>query len=304
MRLHYYRDPVGNFGDDLNPWIWYSLLPELFDDSDDTLFLGIGTIINAGVPTAPDKLVFGAGLGYVGPPRIDDRWEFRFVRGPLTAQGLGLDPTLAITDPAVLVAQLVPERSPEKRTAAAFMPHHVSARHADWRSLCAQAGVAYLDPTGDVHETLFQLRQSRLLICEAMHGAIVADALRIPWVPVRAYGHILEFKWKDWCATVGQSYRPMDLPSVFDGERGHSRLRRSHNGMKRLLRACGVWHSSWQRPSPRCNRASTEASAVEVLASLARGQGALLSPDALHQRNLERVLAEVSALRRHYLCSA
>ena len=32
MKLFYYKDPTGNFGDDLNPWIWYSLAPELFND--------------------------------------------------------------------------------------------------------------------------------------------------------------------------------------------------------------------------------------------------------------------------------
>ncbi|HRG56916.1 MAG TPA: hypothetical protein PLG56_12795, partial [Lacunisphaera sp.] len=64
MKLYYYRDPIGNFGDDLNPWIWTSLLPEILDGDDKELFLGIGTVINSAVPAAPRKLVFGAGLGY------------------------------------------------------------------------------------------------------------------------------------------------------------------------------------------------------------------------------------------------
>ena len=62
MKLYYYRDPVGNFGDDLNPWIWTTLLPDFLDDDDTDLFLGIGTVINSAVPSAPRKLVFGAGL--------------------------------------------------------------------------------------------------------------------------------------------------------------------------------------------------------------------------------------------------
>ena len=32
MKLYYYKAPLGNFGDDLNPWLWPRLLPDIFDD--------------------------------------------------------------------------------------------------------------------------------------------------------------------------------------------------------------------------------------------------------------------------------
>lgn len=41
------------------------------------------------------------------------------------------------------------------------------------------------------------------VLTEAMHGAIFADAYGIPWVPLRLYVHINEFKWKDWWASLG-----------------------------------------------------------------------------------------------------
>ena len=106
MKLYYYQDAAGNFGDDLNPWLWYGMAPELFDQDDSSLLVGIGTLINNKVPAQPRKLVFGSGVGYNGAPQVDANWKFYCVRGPLSAHTLGLDPSLALTDPAVYLAQL------------------------------------------------------------------------------------------------------------------------------------------------------------------------------------------------------
>ena len=44
-----------------------------------------------------------------------------------------------------------------------------------------------------------------------MHGAIVADALRVPWIPARLYGHFMEFKWRDWTESIEV---PLELASM------------------------------------------------------------------------------------------
>ncbi len=91
MQLHYYRDGIGNFGDDLNAWLWPRLIPDLLDDNPDTLFLGIGTLLNNRLPSRPRKVVFGTGAGYgESLPSLDERWRIYCVRGPLTAMALGL----------------------------------------------------------------------------------------------------------------------------------------------------------------------------------------------------------------------
>lgn len=35
-----------------------------------------------------------------------------------------------------------------------------------------------------------------------MHGAIVADTYRIPWIPIKLYPYINEFKWNDWALSL------------------------------------------------------------------------------------------------------
>jgi succinoglycan biosynthesis protein ExoV len=218
LDLYYYKDPAGNFGDDLNPWLWPQLFPkpiaQCFDD--DTLFLGIGTILNHKVPAQPrKKVVFGSGLGYGALPSVNKHWRLFCVRGPLTAQALGFPPELAISDSALLLREIV-EPAPQARTGVAFMPHHRTAEHHDWRSICEAISMRYIDPCAPVEQTLEAIRHSTLVITEAMHGAIVADALRVPWIPVRTRPAISNFKWQDWSCSLHIEHQFEWLPPIWN----------------------------------------------------------------------------------------
>ncbi len=35
MKLYFFKDQGGNFGDDLNPWLFGQLFPQLLDDNAD-----------------------------------------------------------------------------------------------------------------------------------------------------------------------------------------------------------------------------------------------------------------------------
>jgi hypothetical protein len=212
MKLFYHKDPIGNFGDDLNPWLWPRLMPELIDDAPGALFVGIGTILDERIPNEPMKVVFGTGVGYGRLPALDERWKICCVRGPLTAKALGLPPGLAITDPAVLVRTVVPYGGAPLYPVS-FMPHHRTKIRADKQGLnlegiCTSVGVNYIDPAWDVEDVIRAINSSHLLVAEAMHGAIVADALRVQWVPVQLYDHIRALKWQDWCLSLGLEYGP------------------------------------------------------------------------------------------------
>jgi succinoglycan biosynthesis protein ExoV len=216
MKLFYFRAPNGicNFGDELNPYLWPRLLPGAFDEDHETQFVGIGTLLNDRLPAAARTVVFGSGVGYYGPPRRSDTWSIYCLRGPMSARALGLDVSVAITDPAALVARLEPSTPLPERSTYAFMPHWQSEPDV-WKMLCARIGCGFIDPRGEPAAVLESLRRTDVLITEAMHGAIVADALRIPWVPVRTREAINSFKWEDWCGSMAIEYCPHVLPTVW-----------------------------------------------------------------------------------------
>lgn len=280
MKLYYYRDRHGNFGDDLNPWLWSRLLPAgTLDDDSTELFLGIGTIIGRHVPARPRKWVMGSGTGYGAQPTIDETWNFCCVRGPLTAKALGLDASLIATDPGILVTRTGAQRAPGGG-GVAFMPHHSTAAQFQWQSLCDGVGITLIDPRGSVDATLLSLAGTGKLITEALHGAVVADALRIPWIRIVGSGHVLEFKWQDWAASLGVDCTPRrHLESLWDVERGLTPRRRAANRIKRLLRGMGIQRRRWMRTPA----ASTSQAGIDLvgrhLKELATNEPGVLSDE-------------------------
>jgi succinoglycan biosynthesis protein ExoV len=219
MQIFQFRGEHPNFGDELNSWMWPKLLPDFFDDDANTAFIGIGSTIGDAPREAKKKIVFGAGFvpHYHEQPNVKaEDWQVYFVRGPRTAQRLGLDPSYAIADAGILVRELVDytRRTPEH---IAFMPHWQSLDRGNWEVACRKAGVTLIDPRRPVEEVLDLLLRSKLVIAEAMHGAIIADAFRVPWVPVAPLNPAHREKWYDWAESLGIALNPQRiLPSSLE----------------------------------------------------------------------------------------
>lgn len=298
MKLYYFKDQSMNFGDDLNPWLWDLELPGLFDDDDSSLFVGIGTLLNHRIPGQGKKYVFGSGFGYGSPPVVDAQWQFICVRGPLTAKELNIPPELAVVDPAVLINKHFPFAKVSKTSHIAFMPHCLSATLGDWAEVCQVAGIAYIDPRQPVKAVMQQLASAELLLAEAMHGAIAAEAFRIPWVPVVCHDHISTFKWDDWCQSLQMEYRPEAIQPVFRGDATQTAMTRLKNRVKRLLLDRGVWDERWWKPPMRrSSRAAVEKAAAKLLSAAEVGRP-MLSRDAVFFAKLERLDGLLEKFRR------
>ena len=257
MRIFYYQrgDRQPNFGDDLNRWLWPQLRPDLFKSDNhqsstpdrttaDSIFVGTGTLLNnklAGrLEPAKRVAIFSTGAGYEQPLRkIPSSWKIYCVRGPLSAKQLGLPPQKAIADGGLLVASVFTPTGSQPPSTDSFMPHIHSAVAASdsWQRICQQANMRYIDPRWPIKQILSAIKGSQRLLTEAMHGAIVADALRVPWYPMVTMPRIYAFKWQDWCASMALSYQPQHLPPLSSYPRWGRGLRSGAVAARHWLKA-------------------------------------------------------------------
>jgi hypothetical protein len=111
---------------------------------------------------------------------------------------------MALTDPAILLAAL-PRFQNLPRRGAIFVPHWKSVGIGTWPAICREAGIEYVDPRQDSEMVIRRIGSANLVLAESMHAAIVADALRVPWISVTTTPEFLAFKWADWAASLGMT---------------------------------------------------------------------------------------------------
>ena len=211
MKLFFYQCLKPNFGDVLNTWMWPKLLEDVWDEEDNSIFVGIGSIINDKFPKDKLKIVFGAGYGgYTALPVIDKTWKFYFVRGKLTAKAVGINEKLGVGDSAILLRSLIKSKVSKKHQIS-YIPHYASTFDGNWELVCNLASVNYIDPCLPVEVVLEQIQASELVITEAMHGAIVSDALRVPWIPIKPLANVHSMKWFDWASALNLDLKPREM---------------------------------------------------------------------------------------------
>ncbi|KAB0680293.1 polysaccharide pyruvyl transferase family protein [Aureimonas leprariae] len=212
MKLYFFRGFHTNFGDELNPWLVPKLLPGVLDENEDEMLLAIGSILFDHHPKDAKKIVFGSGYGgYTPPPKLDEKWQVYCVRGPRSAAACGLGPEAVAGDTAILIARHWRNSFP-KTIPVSFMPHYQSIGRGFWERVCKLAGVHFLNPRLPVEQVLEEICRSQMVITEAMHGAIVSDALRVPWVAITPVDATHRMKWYDWAEALDVSLRPHTLP--------------------------------------------------------------------------------------------
>lgn len=231
MKLHYYRSAEGNFGDDLNAWLWTDLAADLWRDDSAHLFLGIGTIIGNPLPHHDRVTIFSSGVGYSNLDNLRgyQALEIASVRGPLSAAALGLPAEKGLADGALLLpfTNSVGE-APAKTGRAIFIPHHESMHDRGLIEAARLAGVAVVDPRGECRAVIDAIRSADRVIAESMHAAIIADTFGTPWVPVASTRGVSSFKWWDWLLTVGLPFEPRTIRSTSADDWLADRLRGLH----------------------------------------------------------------------------
>ena len=224
MQIFYHKTISGNFGDDLNGWIWPKIFPEINEKASDVIFVGFETIFDNRLNIFKKRIVvFGTGIRSISNlPVIDKKWKIRFLRGPISSLVLkslrGLN-CRYITDSSYCLGTLKFSEQKKKHDFG-FIPHFTTANIYNCKKISAHAGLLYIDPREEVETILNKIRSCKAVISEAMHGAIVADVFRIPWIRVNIHSWRVEtievsaFKWLDWGLSMGVDTSPVYLRSV------------------------------------------------------------------------------------------
>lgn len=232
IQLIHYQSPQGNVGDDFSPWLFSKLLgPALRDDGKAQLF-GVGSILTtsfvetASLPNAR-KIVFGSGTRApdAAPDTHGTDWKVYCVRGPLTATALGLPADKAVADPGILGPRFFSAKPAATRTVG-IVPYF-TASEALWGQVARRHGWHVVSPRQSFDTFVEALMRCDRVYCESMHGAIFADAYRIPWRAISGSslsgeGTTHAFKWTDWCSAMGLGFDSLKIPGLH--ERSQSTL--------------------------------------------------------------------------------
>ena len=175
-------------------------------------------------------------------------WEVFFVRGPITANILG--GVNYITDAAYFLHfhPIMEEvKKIKKEIEIGIIPHFFSKKYMNWERLNKENKFLFIDPSGTPEEVIKKIASCRYIITEAMHGAIVADILRIPWRRFKfsSFFHetdlVSEVKWTDWLSSIKMenNYRkvPFFISSKEINYKGHIMRILQNKLIKRFFRS-------------------------------------------------------------------
>lgn len=241
MKIYSYRAPQGNLGDDLNHWLWPRVLQSDFLQRPG-VFMGIGSVIHAAhfeqLPRERPLYIFGAGCRSARDPfeGVEIKKKIVMVRGPLSAQALHLSSGFAGLD-AAYALQFTSEypqlRSLPKKHGVTLIPYFRSGPLVHYPSVGSlkRWNILRSDEYGSMPHALQTIAESQFILTESLHGAIIADALRVPWMRLWYYlnrpadQETGRFKWADWQQSLGIEHIPtlqipLDFPAWVAGKKG------------------------------------------------------------------------------------
>ena len=210
--LAYWWNAKPNFGDAISKRLIEAVSgrPVEWADKRQANFFGVGSLMRIAMRRgAYDDPMRMWGTGMIGPePHVfGDHVTIGSVRGPLTAEHLGLK-GVAYGDPGLLADRIEPARP--KAHSLGIVPHH---RHLDRMPIFNQlaekvpgAPLIRVD-ADDPWETVRQISACEVIASSSLHGLIVADSYGIPnyYLAHNPNNLRVDFKFEDYGLSVGRN---------------------------------------------------------------------------------------------------
>lgn len=199
MRIYHSR--YDNFGDAIAPHYWSLVRPDIVTGKGSWL-LSFGTILHENEIANIDgpAVVFGSAHAWGNTPKLPERFRVIGVRDIGTARRLGIDESKVINDPLYYLATMM---QPEPTGPVYYMPHREEMRLLP-RGFGNFIGMPVIDPTEDPMTIVDTIRCASGLVTGSLHGAICADAFRVPWAPCFFSSKLLgtRVKWVGWARST------------------------------------------------------------------------------------------------------
>lgn len=216
----FWWDGHPNFGDDLTPWLLprYGVLP-IYRRPTAARLAGVGSILEF-LPRSFDGMIWGSGLLEGREHRLPNAGVLA-VRGPLTAELIGLREAVPFGDPGILVSRHM--RAPKKRWQLGIVPHGHHRQHEGLRLLMRRCGARAC--VVNVHQgagsAVRQIASCHVVLTTSLHGLVTADAFGVPavWTTLEPPLSGGDFKFRDYEAALGQArsrFMPFDDEVTLD----------------------------------------------------------------------------------------
>lgn len=214
-----------NFGDELSRRVVAEVSGRRvrWAPPESALVTGIGSVLEHVAAADGPGVIWGAGLRRAesAPSAWANRRPSQFlaVRGALTRDALGLDASVPLGDPGLLVRTFY-RRSTRPR-GVVVVPHFLAFNSPDARRQMAVArsrGMRVLAPSASYERICEEVSRAELVLSSSLHGMVVADALDCP-VQLVSFGRTAEpsFKFADYQSVFGLPAAFASLTDVLDG---------------------------------------------------------------------------------------
>ncbi len=303
MNIIYWQSAIKNFGDELNVDFYARTLNlDLKNFRAGEAILGVGSILDYDTTRYSKIHVLGSGSGFdsIHLKNVIN-YKFWFVRGPLTAKVFGLDENISIGDPAILVPQIYDFKFLDvKKSGVLFIPHYYSAMNGDWAKSCASVGIKYRSPMSSLQDICTDIAASELIITESLHGAILADTYRVPWILVATPPIARSpFKWHDWAASIGLQYQAINIPCLWT--KPMSDYEKLTNRAKYSLGHLKLGPNRWKNKVFKVHAEQDIMECGLLLEKISKSVAPTLSKISLLEESQERMMTRLEDFKKYVL---
>lgn len=191
----------------------------------------IGSILVPYFSSGGRGLIWGSGLNQpvVAPERAAEiRERFLAVRGPRTRAALGLEDSVQLGDPGLVIRTLRPRAA--RRAGKVLIPHFTVYRTAAGRRKISElvaAGYRVAEPTLDPSAMIDTIRSAESVVSSGMHGVILSHGLGTPASLISFADEVPAqpaFKYLDYHDSVGLDARILSWSAFLDDGRSSAEI--------------------------------------------------------------------------------